>query len=125
MISKSFIETKNLGKNGELDVYHLAIIKSMANNFQGFASTGVTHLMRFIGMNTEQNLTKARTKESLLRLQEMGHIEIYEDIAMASRVYDLKPANNYFFKPTGKDEQYNFAKIFYKDIQKSYGYDAK
>lgn len=118
MLSKSLIETKSLGKNGELDVYHLAIIKSMANNFQGVAYTGVTHLMRFIGMSTEQYSTKVRTKASLLRLQEMGHIEIYEDISMESTVYDLKPANNYFFKPTGKDEQYNFAKVFYKDIQK-------
>lgn len=118
MISKSLIETQSLGKNGELDVYHLAIIKSMANNFQGVAYTGVTHLMRFVGMSTEQSSTKARTKESLLRLQEMGHILIYEDIAMESMVYDLKPANNYFFKPTGKDEEWNFAKVFYKDIQK-------
>jgi hypothetical protein len=118
MISKSLIETKHLGKNGELDVYHLAIIKTLANNFQGVAYTGVTHLMRFIGMSTEQNSTKVRTKESLLRLQEKGHIDIYEDITMESMVYDLKLANNYFFKPTGKDEQYNFAKVFYKDIQK-------
>lgn len=118
MISKSLIETKRLGKNGELDVYHLAVIKSMANNFQGVAYTGVTHLMRFIGMNTEQNSTKIRTKESLLRLQKMRHIEIYEDIVMESEVDDLKPANNYYIKPTGKDEQFNFAKVFNKDIQK-------
>ncbi len=39
-------------------------------------------------------------------------------MAMERIVYDLKPANNYFFKPTGKDEQYNFAKVFYKDVQK-------
>jgi hypothetical protein len=118
MISKSLIETKSLGKNGELDVYHLAIIKSMANNFQGVAYTGVAHLMRFIGMSTEQYSTKTRTKESLLRLQKMGHIEIYEDMAMESMVYDLKSANNYFIKPTGKDEGWNFAKVFYRDIQK-------
>lgn len=117
-ISKSLIETKKLSKNGELDVYHLAIIKSLANNFQGVAYTGVTHMMKFIGMSTEQSSTKARTKESLLRLQEMGHIEIFEDIAMESMVNDLKPANNYFIKPTGKDEEWNFAKVFYKDIQK-------
>ncbi|WP_404292627.1 hypothetical protein LG276_19850 [Cytobacillus kochii] len=117
-ISKSLIQTKQLGKGGEIDVYHLAIIKSLANNFCGAAYTGVTHLMRFIGMSTEQSLTKGRTKESLLRLQEMGHIEIYEDKAMESMVYDLKPANNYFFKPTCRDEQWNFAKVFYKDIQK-------
>lgn len=117
-ISKSLMETKTLGKNGELDVYHLAIIKSLANNFQGVAYTGVTHLMRFIGMSTEQSSTKARTKESLLRLQEMGHIEIYEDMAMERMVNDLKPANNYFIKPTGKDEEWGFAKVFYKDIQK-------
>ncbi|GIN88446.1 hypothetical protein J6TS2_48320 [Heyndrickxia sporothermodurans] len=119
MISKSLIETKNLGKNGELDVYYLAIIKSLANNFRGAAFTGVTHMMRFIGISTEQSRTKARTKESLLRLQEMGHIEIYDDIEMENQVNDLKPANNYFIKPTGKDEQeYGFAKVFYKDIQK-------
>ncbi|PEF62032.1 hypothetical protein COJ93_11665 [Bacillus anthracis] len=117
-ISKSLIETKDLGKYGELDVYHLAIIKTLANNFQGAAFTGVIHMMRFIGMNTEQSSTKARTKESLLRLQEMGHIEIYEDLTMERIVDDLKPANNYFIKPTGKDEEYNFAKVFYKDIQK-------
>lgn len=118
MISKSLIETKSLGKNGELDVFHLAIIKSMANNLHGVALTGVTHLLRFIGMSTEQSLTKARTKESLLNLQEKGHIEIYEDLAMERKVKDLKHANHYFIKPTGKDEEYGFAKAFYKDIQK-------
>jgi hypothetical protein len=48
----------------------------------------------------------------------MGHIEIYEDMAMESMVNDLKPANNYFIKPTGKDEEWGLAKVFYKDIQK-------
>ncbi|MEK4081284.1 hypothetical protein [Solibacillus sp. FSL K6-1126] len=118
MISKSLIETKSLGKNGELDVYHLAIIKSIANNFQGVAYTGVTHLMRFIGMNTEQSKTRTRTKDSLLRLQEAGHIKIYEDFTMENMTNDLKPANNYFIKPTGKDEEWGFAKVFYNDIQK-------
>lgn len=118
IISRSLMATKNIGKNGEIDVYHLAIIKSLANNFQGVAYTGVTHIMRFIGMSTEQNSTKVRTRESLLRLQEMGHIEIYEDISLGSMVNDLKPANNYFIRPTGKDEQHGFAKVFYKDIQK-------
>ncbi|MGG3467339.1 hypothetical protein ABES02_07445 [Neobacillus pocheonensis] len=117
-ISKSLLETKDLGKNGEIDVFHLAIIKSLANNFHGAALTGVIHMMRFVGMSIEQSATKARTKESLLRLQEMGHIEIYKDLSMESIVDDLKPANNYFIKPTGKDEEYNFAKVFYKDIQK-------
>ncbi|MEK0224068.1 hypothetical protein [Bacillus proteolyticus] len=117
-VSKSLMETKKLGKNGELDVYHLVIIKSLANNFQGVAYTGVTDMMRFIGMSTEQSLTKERTKESLLRLQEMGHIEIYEDIVMEDMVNDLKPANNYFIKPTSMDEEWGFAKVFYKDIQK-------
>jgi hypothetical protein len=118
MISKSLIETKSLGKNGELDVYHLAIIKSMANNFQGVAFSGVTHLMKFIGMSTEQHSTKIRTKNSLLKLQEQGHIEIYDDLAMESTVNDLKLANNYFIKPTGKEEEWGFAKVFYNDIQK-------
>ncbi|AZU61671.1 hypothetical protein [Neobacillus mesonae] len=117
-ISKSLIVTKSLGKNGELDVYHLAIIKSMANNIHGVALTGVTHMMKFIGMSTEQSSTKARTKESLLNLQEKGHIEIYEDLAMESMVKDLKHSNYYFIKPTGKDEEHGFAKVFYKDIQK-------
>ncbi|MBW3492540.1 hypothetical protein [Bacillus sp. FDAARGOS_1420] len=117
-VSKSLMETKKLGKNGELDVYHLVIIKSLANNFQGVAYTGVTDMMRFIGMSTEQSLTKARTKESLLRLQEMGYIEIYEDIVMEHRTNHLKPANNYFIKPIGKDEEWGFAKVFYKDIRK-------
>lgn len=118
MIAKSLMETKSVGKNGILDVYHLATIKSLANNFKGTAYTGILHLMRFIGMSTEQSSTKARTKESLLNLQNTGHIEIYEDIAMESMVNDLKPANNYFIKPTGKDENWGFAKVFYKDILK-------
>lgn len=117
-ISKSLMKVKDLGKNGELDVYHLAIIKSLANNFQEVAHTGITHMMRFIGMSTEQSSTKARTKKSLLRLQEMGHIEIYEDTAMDTMVNDIKPANSYFIKPTSKDEEWGFAKVFYKDIQK-------
>ncbi|PFU24521.1 hypothetical protein [Bacillus cereus] len=74
--------------------------------------------MKFIGMSTGQSSTKARTKESLLRLQEMGYIEIYEEITMESMVNDLKPANNYFIKPTGKEEEYGFMKVFNKDIQK-------
>jgi hypothetical protein len=117
-ISKSLMETKHLGKNGELDVYHLAIIKTLANNFQGAAYTGVIHMMRFIGMSTEQSTTKTRTNESLLRLQEMGHIEIFEDVAMESKVKELKHANNYFIKPTSKEEEWGFAKVFYKDIEK-------
>jgi hypothetical protein len=118
-ISKSLMETKKyLGKNGELDVYHLAIIKTLANNFQGAAYTGVIHMMRFIGMSTEQSSTKTRTNESLLRLQEMGHIEIFEDVAMESKVKELKHANNYFIKPTNKEEEWGFAKVFYKDIEK-------
>lgn len=118
-ISKSLIQTKQLGKAGEIDVYHLAIIKSLANNFSRAAYTGVTHLMRFIGMSTEQNSTKARTRESLLRLQELGHIEIYEDSGMEDIVEDMKHANNYFIKPTGKDEQEcGFSKVFYNDLQK-------
>ncbi|MCM3098865.1 hypothetical protein [Priestia megaterium] len=117
-ISRSLTDTKKLGKNGELDVYHLTIIKSLANNFQGIAYTGINHIMKFIGMSTEQSATKARTKKSLLRLQEMGHIEIYEDSKVESMVNDLKPANNYFIKPTGKDEEWGFSKVFYKDIQK-------
>jgi hypothetical protein len=117
-ISKSLMETKKLGKNGDFDVYHLVIIKSLANNFQEVAYTGVTALMKFIGISTEQSLTRKRTKESLLRLQELGHIEIYEDLVRKCAVTDLKPASNYFIKPTGKDEEGGFAKIFYKDIQK-------
>lgn len=34
--------------------------------------------MRFIGISTEKSSIKARIKESLLRLREMGHIEIYD-----------------------------------------------
>ncbi|MCG2991392.1 hypothetical protein, partial [Escherichia coli] len=49
---------------------------------------------------------------------EVGHIEIYEDREMKNMVNDLKPANNYFIKPTGKDEEWGFSKVFYKDIQK-------
>lgn len=116
-ISKSLIETKKLGGNGELDVYYLAIIKSMANNFLGFAYTGVDHLMKFIGMSTAQSITKSRTKASLMRLQQMGHIEIYEN-PEGGMVNDLKHANNYFIKPIGKDEEYGFAKIHYNDIRK-------
>ncbi len=117
-ISKSLMKTKNISKNGELDVYHIAILKSLANNFEGAAYTGVTHLMKFIGMSTEQNSTKERTKASLLRLQQLGHIEIYENSSMGNIVEDLKAANNYFIRPTGIDEEWGFSKVFYKDIQK-------
>ncbi|MCH4826638.1 hypothetical protein [Planococcus halocryophilus] len=117
-MSKSLMDTKKLGKNGELGVYHLAIIKSLANNFQGVAYTGVTHIMKFVGVSTEQSMTKARAKESLLNLQESGHIEIFKDRAMLSTVTEIKNAENYFIKPTGKDEEYGFAKVFYADIQR-------
>lgn len=104
------METRYLGEKGELDVYHLAIIKSMANNFEGVALTGVAHLLRFIGMSKEKSTTRTRTKNSLLRLQETGHVEIYEDIAMESMVNDLKPFNVYFIKPTGKEEEWGSLK---------------
>lgn len=118
MLSKSLVETRHLGKHGDLDVYHLVIIKTLANNFQGVALTGVNHLMKYIGMDLEQSSTKLRTNQSLLRLQSEGHIEIYEDISMIKRVYQLKHANNYFIRPTGKDERYGFAKVFYEDVKK-------
>lgn len=118
MLSKSLIETKKLGKYGDLDVYHLAVIKTLANNFQGVAFTGVNHLMKCLGMNLEQSSTKIRTNQSLLRLQTEGHIEIYEDIEMVNQINHLKHANIYFIKPTGKDEDMGFAKVFYKDINK-------
>lgn len=117
-LSRSLIESMNSNENAELDIYHLVIIKSRANNFQKAAFTGVNHLMRFIGMNMEQSATKLRTNNSLVRLQEHGHIEIYEDIKMKKRVYELKNSTDYFIKPTGKDEHENFAKVFYEDIQK-------
>lgn len=60
----------------------------------------------------EQHSTKIRTKNSLLKLQEQGHIEIYEDLAMESIVNDLKLANNYFIKPTGKEEEWGFLRCF-------------
>ena len=47
-------------------------------------------MMRFVGMSTEQSSTKARTNESLLNLQELGHIEIYEDLTMESMVSGFK-----------------------------------
>ena len=74
--------------------------------------------MRFIGMSTDQNSTKTRTRNSLLKLQEKGHIEIYEDAKMENVVNGLKHANNYFIKPTCKDEEHGFAKVFNNDIQK-------
>ncbi|WP_163529265.1 hypothetical protein [Halobacillus ihumii] len=117
-VSKSLIQTKKLGKNGELDVYHLIIIKSLANNFKGVAYTGVSSLLKFIGMSTEQSSTKERTKQSLLKLQEMGYIEICEKGDEESVITDLKPASNYFIKPTGKEEEFGFAKVFYRDIKK-------
>ncbi|PKH10546.1 hypothetical protein CXF70_09180 [Planomicrobium sp. MB-3u-38] len=69
-------------------------------------------------MSTEQNSTKERTRLSLLRMQQLVHIEIYNETVMASMVNDLKPASNYFIRPTGKDEEWGFSKTFYKDIQK-------
>lgn len=117
-LSRSLIEKINGNENTEIDIYHLVIIKSLANNFQKSAFTGVNHLMRFIGMNMDQSSTKARTNNSLVRLQENGHIEIYEDVKMRKRVYELKNSTNYFIKPTGKDENENFAKVFYEDVQK-------
>lgn len=117
-VSKSLMSSRELGKNGDLDVYHLAIIKSFANNFRGVAYTGVNHIMKFVGMSTEQSATKGRTRKSLLNLQEMGHIEIYKDRAMEEIVTELKHAENYFIKTTGKDEQYGFAKVFYEDFNK-------
>lgn len=117
-LSRSLIEEMNSDENAELDIYHLVVIKSLANNFQKAAFTGVNHLMRFIGMNMEQSSTKSRTNNSLVRLQENGHIEIYEDIKMKKRIYKLKNSTDYFIKPTAKDENENFAKVFYEDIQK-------
>ncbi|MEM5640448.1 hypothetical protein AAHH71_26255 [Bacillus toyonensis] len=101
----------------DLDILHLAIIKSLANNFTRVAITNVHDLMVVKGVNPKNKEASQATRESIVRLQAMNYINIYEDRQKTKKVVRIKPAQTYFLEPTSKDEEY-FVKVFESDIEK-------
>lgn len=63
----------------DLDILHLVIIKSLANNFTKAAMTSVNDLMVVKGVNPKDKDASQATRESIVRLQAMNYITIYEN----------------------------------------------
>ncbi|MDU2391863.1 hypothetical protein [Bacillus sp. (in: firmicutes)] len=101
----------------DLDILHLVIIKSLANNFTKAAITSVNDLMVVKGVNPKNKDASQATRESIVRLQAMNYITIYENRKKTKKVVNIKPAQTYFIEPTREDEDC-FAKVFESDIEK-------
>ncbi|WP_350300243.1 helix-turn-helix domain-containing protein [Peribacillus frigoritolerans] len=100
----------------DLDICHLAIIKSLANNFTKTAITSINDLMTVMGINPKNKEASQKARESIIRLQAMYYITVYADRPKTKTVTDLKPAQTYFIKPTKENEDY-FVKVFETDIE--------
>jgi hypothetical protein len=101
----------------DLDICHLAIIKSLANNFTRTAITSINDLMTMMGINSKNKEASQKARESIIRLQEMKYIIVYVDRPKTKTVIALKPAQTYFIKPTEENQSY-FVKVFESDIEK-------
>ncbi|MGE1011210.1 hypothetical protein ACQGSC_01955 [Bacillus wiedmannii] len=101
----------------DLDILHLTIIKSLANNFTKAAMMSVNDLMGVKGVNPKNKEASQATRESIVRLQAMNYVTIYEDRRKIKKVVNIKPSRTYFIEPTSKDEEY-FVKVFELDIEK-------
>ncbi|WP_313771973.1 hypothetical protein [Bacillus bingmayongensis] len=101
----------------DLDICQLAIIKSLANNLTKSAMTSVNNLMIVRGVNPKNKEASQATRESIVRLQAMNYITIYENRQKTKKVVNIKPAQTYFIEPTREDEDC-FAKVFESDIEK-------
>ncbi len=100
-----------------LDICHLAIIKSLANNFTNTAITSINDLMTIIGINFKNKEASQKARESILRLQAMKYINVYVDRPKTKTITDLKHAQTYFIQPTEVNED-TFVKVFETDIEK-------
>lgn len=101
----------------DLDICNLAIIKSLANNFTNTAITSINDLMTVIGVNPKNKEANLKTRESILRLQTLDFIIVYEDRLKTKKVSNLKPAKTYFIQPND-DYKDNFIKVFESDIER-------
>lgn len=101
----------------DLDILHLAIIKSLVNNLTQSAMTSVNDLMLVRGVSSKNKEASQATRESIIRLQSMNYIIVYEDRPKTNKVVRLKPAQTYFIEPTSENEEY-FLKVFESDIDK-------
>jgi hypothetical protein len=101
----------------DLDIFHLAMIKSFANNFTKSAVISINDLMNVMGINHRNTEASQNARESILRLQDLNYITAYSDRAMTKKVTDIKPAQTYFIKPTELNE-ITFVKVFETDIEK-------
>lgn len=102
----------------DLDILHLAMIKSLVNKLTNSAMTSINDLMLVRGVNPKNKEASQATRESIIRLQAMNYITVYEDRPKTKKIVKLKPAQTYFIKPTSENEEGNFAKVFESDIEK-------
>ncbi|WP_019415912.1 hypothetical protein [Paenisporosarcina sp. TG20] len=101
----------------DLDICHLAIIKSLANNFTKTAITNINDLMNIMGINFKNKEASQKVRESIIRLHAMKYITVYTDRAKIYIATNLKPAQTYFIKPSEMNEN-SFVKVFETDIEK-------
>lgn len=116
MFPKNFLNDYEY-EGRDLDICNLAIIKSLANNFTKAAITSVNNLVIVRGMSSGNKASLQATRESLVRLQALNYIVIYEDKQKTKPVINLKTAQSYFINPTNEYEDC-FAKVFESDLEK-------
>jgi len=101
----------------DLDIFHLAIIKSLANNFTKTAITNINDLMNIMGINFKNKEASQKVRDSIIRLHDMKYITVYTNRAMTNIVTKLKPAQTYYIKPSEENES-SFVKVFETDTEK-------
>ena len=103
-----------------IDVYNLAMLKSLANNFTEMAYISVVSIADLQGINSSKSTNKVNIRESFVRLKDFGYIKVYKD-SYATEILDdlesVKFSSKYFVKPTEKNND-NFIKVFNKDLLK-------
>lgn len=101
----------------DLDIFHLAIMKSLVNNLTNSAMMSINDLMHVRGVNHKNKQASQAIRNSILRLQDINYINIYEDSQKTKKVVKVKPAQTYFIEPSYRNEEV-FIKVFEYDIKK-------
>lgn len=101
----------------DLDIFHLAITKSLVNNLTNSAMMSINDLMLVRGVNPKNKKASQAIRDSIIRLQNRGYITIYEDSQKTKKVIKVKPAQTYFIEPSYRNEEV-FIKVFEYDIEK-------